>query len=81
MWPWKRTGPSLDEFRTLESEVRRLRAEWNDMFERLVRKDDRIRKAQEREKEAHPPSDTREGLKAALRARAFAQRGTNGTSP
>ncbi len=79
-WPWTRTGPTLDEFRTLESEVRRLRAEWNDMFERLVRKDDRIRKAQEREKAAGAGLDTPGDVKAALRARVFASRGMNGTS-
>jgi hypothetical protein len=80
MFPWKRPGPSLEEFRNLESEVKRLRAEWADMFERLVRRDDRIRKAQEREKAPTPPQDTPQELKAQLRARVFASRGLNGSS-
>jgi len=50
------------------------------MFERLMRKDDRIRKAQEREKQDVLPLDTRVAQKAALRARVFGTRGTNGPS-
>jgi len=76
---WTKRGPSMDEFNDLKSEVKRLRAEWNDMFERLVRRDDRIRKRQERETESDGAFTPRADVKAALRARLAARGGLNGS--
>jgi hypothetical protein len=83
----KRRGPETDELRTvreqvldLQSEVKRLRAEWEDMFEKLCRRDDRIRKRQEREPAPDPAPTTTHDLKAALRARVASRGGMNGLS-
>lgn len=78
-WPWTRRGPAKDDLRELRgdvadlrAEVKRLRAEWEDMFERLVRRDDRIRKREERANGASPqltiPQDKKAALWARLRA-------------
>jgi len=82
---WKRKGPTSEEFRTLthrvedlERAMRGLQAEWLEMYEKLSRRDDRIRKRQERENEPDPLPMTPQAVKAALRARWAATRGTNG---
>jgi predicted nuclease with TOPRIM domain len=76
-------GRTQDELRTLRgeledvrSDVRRLRAEWADLFEKMVRLDDRIRKRQERA-EAPDPSPTpakpdKSALWSRLKARGLA---------
>lgn len=54
-WPWKRVEPAEDDIRTLrgqladvQADVRRLQAEWLDMYDKLVRRDERLRKREER---------------------------------
>lgn len=54
-WPWTRTVPAQDDVRALrasvadlEADVRRLQAEWLDMYDKLVRRDERLRKREER---------------------------------
>lgn len=81
MWPWTRREPAEDTLRTrvgdLESEVRRLRVEWKDTLDRLLRLDDRQRKREERsEAPTHAPVSHRD-RKAALWSR---MRSGNGTS-
>jgi hypothetical protein len=52
---WTRKGPAEDDWRALkrrvddmEADVRRLQAEWVDMYDKLVRRDERLRKREER---------------------------------
>jgi len=85
MWPWKRAVPEQDVIRELrhrvedlEREVRGLKAEWLDQYDKLTRRDERLRKRQERENTPGHTEDTPQGQKAQLRARAFALRGSNG---
>ncbi len=58
--------------------MRGLKGEWLEMYDKLTRRDDRIRKRQEREPEADPIQNTPQAVKAALRARWAATRGANG---
>lgn len=73
MWPWTRREPAQDDLRTrvadLEADNRRLRAEWKDILDRLLRLDERQRKRQERAEAQDPPQDTQAARKAALRLR------------
>lgn len=73
MWPWNRRGPAEDDLRTrvadLEADNRRLRAEWKDILDRLLRLDERQRKRQERAEAPETTQDTRAARKAALRLR------------
>ena len=85
MWPWKRQVREPDTIRELrhqledlQRDVRGLKAEWLDMYEKLTRRDERLRKRQERENGATPPQDTLQAQKAQLRARALGMRGSNG---
>lgn len=81
-WPWKRTGPAEDDVRALrtrvddmEADIRRLKAEWLDMYDKLVRRDERLRKREERAGGGEPlPADP----KASLWARARSQHGQRG---
>jgi hypothetical protein len=84
-WPWTRRDPPPDDVRRLRQEVedlrsdlKRIRAEWEDMFERLCRRDDRIRKRQERETAPDQGSLPLVSRKMALRARVAARGGSNG---
>lgn len=88
-WPWTRVGPEEDDIRRLEhavsvltaslndtqADVRRLQAEWLDMYDKLVRRDERLRKREER---AAGPADPTPNGKAALwsRVKAGGHRGT-----
>jgi hypothetical protein len=73
MWPWTRREPEQDDLRTkvadLESDHRRIRAEWADILERLLRLDERNRKRAERAQAPDPPQDTLAARKSLLRAR------------
>jgi hypothetical protein len=73
MWPWTRREPVQDDLRTrvadLESDNRRLRAEWKDILDRLLRLDERNRKRAERAEGLDPAQDTPAARKAALRLR------------
>lgn len=73
MWPWTRREPAKDDLRTrvadLESEMRRLRAEWADILERFLRLDERQRKRAERAESSEPPQDPLRQRKALLRLR------------
>jgi len=73
MWPWTRREPAMDDLRTrvadLESDNRRLRAEWKDILDRLLRLDERNRKRAERAEAPDPPQDTPAARKALLRSR------------
>ena len=73
MWPWTRREPAQDDLRTrllaLESEHRRIRAEWADILDRLLRMDERQRKRAERAETSDPAPQTPHDVKAALRAR------------
>lgn len=77
-WPWQR-GPAEDDLRTrvaaLESDNRRIRAEWADILDRLLRLDERQRKRQERSETPPESSESPARKKALLRLRA----GLNGT--
>lgn len=79
MWPWNRRGPAEDDLRTrvaeLESDNRRIRAEWADILDRLLRMEERARKRQERETPKEPAQETTAGKKARLWGRV---RGSNG---
>lgn len=75
-WPWTRTEPAQDDGRALrasvadlEADVRRLQAEWLDMYDKLVRRDERLRKREERAAVVQEPLPLG---KAALWARAKA---------
>lgn len=68
---WNRRGPTMEEHRALEAEVKALRREWLDTEERLRRLYDRTRKRQEREEASPEGSDDLAARKAALRVRAF----------
>lgn len=68
---WNRRGPTLEQFREIEAEVKALRREWLDTEERLRRLYDRTRKRQEREEASTESSDDLAARKAALRVRAF----------
>jgi len=78
MWPWTRREPAEDNLRTrvadLEADHRRLRVEWQDILDRLLRMDERQRKRAERAETPEPPLDTRAARKAALRLRVQEQR-------
>jgi len=87
MWPWKQRGPAADEVRSLrhsiedlQREMRGLKAEWLEMYEKLTRRDDRARKRLERENDPIPAITTPQEAKAALRARWAATRGTTNGS-
>lgn len=81
-WPWGR-GNDQDELRTrvaeLESYNRRLRAEWADILDRLLRLDERQRKRQERAEAPTDTPDTPAARKRALRLRLASQGTHNGT--
>lgn len=81
-WPWTRSEPAKDDLRALrasvadlEADVRRLQAEWLDMYDKLVRRDERLRKREER---AAGPVDPAPNGKAALwsRVKGGGHRGT-----
>lgn len=73
MWPWNRRGPAQDDLRTrvadLEADNRRLRAEWKDILDRLLRLDERQRKRAERAESLEAPQDIPATRKALLRLR------------
>lgn len=73
MWPWTSRGPAQDDLRTrvadLEADNRRLRAEWKDILDRLLRLDERQRKRAERAETPEPPLDTPARRKELLRLR------------
>lgn len=73
MWPWTRREPAQDDLRTrvadLEADNRRLRAEWKDILDRLLRLDERQRKRAERAEGPDPMQDTPAARKSLLRAR------------
>lgn len=73
MWPWTRREPAQDDLRTrvmdLEADNRRLRAEWKDILDRLLRLDERQRKRAERAESLEPPQESPAARKAALRLR------------
>lgn len=73
MWPWTRREPAQDDLRTrvadLEADNRRLRAEWKDILDRLLRLDERQRKRAERAEQSEPPQDTPAARKELLRLR------------
>lgn len=78
MFEWlKGRGPAEDDLRTrvaaLESDLRRIRAEWADILDRLLRMDERQRKRQERSEAATEPSESPARRKALLRLRAARQ--------
>jgi len=86
MWPWKQERPNEDDYRnlynevlTLRAEMKAIRTEWEDVFEKLQRRDDRLRKRQERDRTSEGVQQPLD-LKSALRARVAAQRGSNGIS-
>lgn len=70
MWPWNRRVPAQDDLRTrvadLEADNRRLRAEWKDILDRLLRMDERARKREERAGVERTP-ETAQERKAVLR--------------
>ena len=75
-WPWTRTEPEQDDVRALrasvsdlQADVRRLNAEWVDMYDKLVRRDERLRRREER---AAAVVETPADGKASLWARAQA---------
>lgn len=81
MWPWKRQ----DDLRTVmhrledvEREIRGLKAEWLEMYDKLTRRDERTRKRLERETAPDPAQMTPQERKAALRERFGITRGRNG---
>lgn len=81
-WPWTRRGPVEDDLRALKrqqedlaADVRRLQAEWLDMYEKLTRRDERLRKREERAGQA---SATPNPDKASLWARVRSQPHSNG---
>jgi hypothetical protein len=53
----------------LEADNRRLRAEWKDILDRLLRMDERQRKRAERAEAPDPAQDTTAARKALLRLR------------
>lgn len=71
MWPWKRREPAQDDLRTrvadLEADNRRLRAEWKDILDRLLRMDERARKREERAASPERTPETAQERKAVLR--------------
>jgi len=73
MWPWTRREPAEDNLRTrvadLEADNRRLRAEWKDILDRLLRMDERQRKRAERAEAPEPSQETPAARKALLRLR------------
>lgn len=76
-WPWTRSEPAKDDLRALrasvadlEADVRRVQAEWVDMYDKLMRRDERLRKREERA--AVVPEPTPNG-KAALWSRVKAR--------
>lgn len=73
MWPWTRREPAKDDLRTrvadLEADNRRLRAEWKDILDRLLRMDERQRKRAERAEALETPQETPAAKKALLRLR------------
>lgn len=73
MWPWTSRGPAQDDLRTrvadLEADNRRLRAEWKDILDRLLRMDERQRKRAERAESSDLPLTTPAARKAVLRLR------------
>jgi len=73
-WPWTREEPAKDDLRELrasvsdvQADVRRLNAEWVDMYDKLVRRDERLRRREERAAAVQEPLPLG---KAALWARA-----------
>jgi len=75
-WPWTREEPAKDDLRALrasvsdlQADVRRLNAEWVDMYDKLVRRDERLRRREERAAAVQEPLPLG---KAALWARAQA---------
>lgn len=83
-WPWTRKGQDPDLIRRLEaveSQQRLLLAEWLEMYDKLTRRDERLRKRQERENGAGGTQDTPQDVKAALRARVAARGGKIGIVP
>lgn len=82
MWPFKRRGPDRDTIQRLEDverEMRRLKEDWIDYLDKISRRDERLRKRQERASGQIPAFHTPQDVKAALRARWAATRGSNGT--
>lgn len=82
MWPWKRRVPAEDDLRTLraqladvQADVRRLQAEWLDMYDKLTRRDERLRKREERAAGAETPAPLD---KRALWSRVRSQPASNG---
>lgn len=82
---WTRREPAKDDLRTLarrvddlEADMRRLKAEWVDMYEKLVRRDERLRKREERAGQSQLDLIPAPATKAALWARLKLQRGSNG---
>lgn len=69
---WNRRGPTLEQFKELEAEVKAIRREWLDTEEKLRRLYDRTRKRQERE-DGPEASDDLQARKSALRVRAFSR--------
>jgi uncharacterized coiled-coil protein SlyX len=60
MWPWTRSGPAEDNdarLTALASEVKALRLEWEDTYERLSRLLERLRKRDERAAKAEPAEE------------------------
>ena len=80
MWPWTKRAEPPDDLRTrvadLESEMRRIRVEWKDTLDRLLRVEDRQRKRQERSEAASEGQDTPADRKRLLRLRVREQHGT-----
>lgn len=74
MWPWTRQDQLRTRVADLESELRRIRAEWHDVLDRMLRIEDRSRKRAERAEAVPPTPITPADTKAALRARVFGQR-------
>ena len=70
---WTRREPAEDNLRTrvadLEADYRRLRAEWSNILDQLLRLDQRQRKRAERAEQSDPAPATPAAVKAALRAR------------
>ena len=82
-WPWSgQDGDTIRNCRAevaqLDSDFRRLKAEWLDMYDKLTRRDERLRKREERAEKDAPVSETPGDLKMALRARLAARGGRNG---
>lgn len=83
MWPWTKREPPTDLreltqlLKDVQADVRRLEVEWTDMYDKLVTRDARLRKREERAAPAPEPVPsipTMAERKAALRARLAAQR-------